>query len=80
MDDNPLRFDLIDEQVRPDDQLTEAWVGRVGIGTPALAKFGQGVSGIADPLGKSGREGWESRATYSISTKSSAAGLVQTTL
>jgi hypothetical protein len=57
VDDDPLRFDFINQPVWPDDQLAEAWVGSVGIGAPALAEVGERVSGVADTLGKRRCEG-----------------------
>ena len=48
MDDDSVRLYFIDEAVGPDDQLAEGWVGRVGIGTPALAELGQGIPGVAN--------------------------------
>jgi hypothetical protein len=57
MNDDPFRFDLIDEPVRPDDQLAKASMGWVGKWTTTLAEFGQRIASIADALRKSSREG-----------------------
>jgi hypothetical protein len=57
MDHDTLRFDLVDEPIWPDDQLAQARVCWVGIGTPALTEISQGVAGSADALGEGRCEG-----------------------